>query len=151
MVNEVRWAAGLFVLLAACSGREETGQIPGHELAPLQVASEALRSEPCPVEILSWIRDPVSGRASMSSEESWMTIEWELELGVCPEDLARMTRADVRSLRDNLRSQISAFAWNLVALRSDEESRSMFLDELNERLEWLRVRDLRVHYIRVIE
>jgi hypothetical protein len=87
----------------------------------------------------------------MGSEESWMTIEWELELGICPADQERMTGVDVRSLRESLRSQISAFAWNLVALRSDEESRTMFLNELNERLEWLQVRGLRVHYIRVLE
>jgi hypothetical protein len=152
VANEIRRAALLFLLSTACTGGDETArQIALPELAASTVGSETKQSEPCPVEDLSWIRDPVSGRASMGSEDSWMTIEWELELGICPADQERMTGADVRSLRESLRSQISAFAWNLVALRSDEESRTMFLKELNERLEWLRVRGLRVHYIRVLE
>ena len=149
LVNEACWTAGLFVLLVACAGGEEAGQIP--DLVPAQVASEMPESEPCPLEDLGWIRDPVFGRASEDSEESWMTIEWELELGICPADLERMTREDLRALRDSLRSQITAFGWNLVALRSDEGSKTMFIEELNGRLEWVPVQDLRVQYIRVWE
>ncbi len=153
MARNAHVALAMVWFLTACGSDEPPRLVEGpeHSTGASGVETEVRRSDPCRDEHLGWIRDPISGRASIGAEESWITIEWELELGICRTDLERMTRADVRALRESLRTQISAFAWNLVALRSDEGTRTMFLKELNERLDWLRVRDLRVHHIRVLE
>jgi len=86
----------------------------------------------------------------VSSAGNWLSIEWQIEIGICNATASEMTREDLRDLRMAVKAQVADFGWNMVDLKSTRTEK-MFVEELNSRLNKAIVDSVSVKHVAVWE